>query len=57
MTGNKNGVFAFVKECIYFAGCTLHVIHIAARHGAKCQPNVDPLLVESHYFFIKRDKR
>ena len=33
---------------IYFAGCTLHLIHIAARLGAK---------VESHYFFIERDER
>ena len=57
MTDNKNGVFAFVKGCIYFAGCTLNVIHIAARHGAKCLPNVDALLVDIHHFFNKRDKR
>ena len=60
MTGHKKGVFAFVKEShpnIYLAGCTLHLVHIAARHGAKCLPNVDELLVDIHYFFNKSDKR
>ena len=60
MTGNKKGVFAYVKEChpnIYLAGCTLHLIHIAARHGANCLPNVDELLIDIHYYFNKSDKR
>ena len=37
MTGAKKGVFAFCKAKhpnIFLAGCTLHLVHIAAEKGA-----------------------
>ncbi|XP_021346237.1 uncharacterized protein LOC110445779 [Mizuhopecten yessoensis] len=61
MTGHKKGVFAFVKQKqphIFLAGCTLHLVHIAAKKAAAAAlPPVDDILVDIYYFFHKSDKR
>lgn len=39
------------------AGYCLHLVHIAARKGAQCLPDVGDVLQDVYYFFQKSDKR
>ena len=61
MTGSKKGVFAFCKAKhpnIFLAGCTLHLIHIAAEKGANSLPvAVSEILVDIFYYFKKSSTR
>jgi len=60
MTGNKKGVIAFMEKeqpSIYLSGCSLHLVHIAAKKAAECLPPVDDILVDIYYYFNKSDKR
>lgn len=60
MTGCKKGVYAFAKEKhpnIYLAGCTLHLIHIAAKKAATALPPVDDALIDIYYYFQKSETR
>ena len=61
MTGARKGVFAFCKAKhpnIFLAGCTLHLVHIAAEKGANSLPvPVSEILVDVFYYFQKSSTR
>ena len=61
MTGAKKGAFAFCKAKhpnIFLAGCTLHLVHIAAEKGADSLPvPVSEILVDVFYYFQKSSTR
>lgn len=61
MTGRKKGVFSFMKkenDNMHLAGCTLHLVHIAAEKAADTLPAaVDEILVDIFYYFKKSSKR
>ncbi|VDI64010.1 Hypothetical predicted protein [Mytilus galloprovincialis] len=60
MTGHKKGVIAFARKKhpdIFLAGCTLHLVHIAAKKAAESLPPVDEALTDIYYYFNKSDTR
>lgn len=60
MTGSKKGVIAFLREKqpnVHLSGCTLHLIHIAAKHGAACLPPFEDILIEVYFYFKKSTNR
>jgi hypothetical protein len=60
MTGKQKGVTAFARRKhpeMYLAGCTLHLVHIAAKKAAECLPPVDEALTDIYYFFNKSESR
>ena len=49
MTGGKKGVIAFCQEKngeLYLAGCTLHLVHIAARKAYEVLPPIDDVMID-----------
>lgn len=61
MSGDKKGVYGFCLEKnphIQFAGCPLHLVHIAASKGADCLPvSINDLLVDIYFFFHRSSLR
>ena len=61
MAGAKKGVFSFCKAKhpnIFLAGCTLHLVHIAAEKGAdSLSVPVSEILVDVFYYFQKSSTR
>ena len=60
MTGQNKGVFAFLKQEqpeIYLSGCTLHMVHNAAKKGMKHFPSIEEALIDIFYYFEKSSDR
>ncbi|KAL3831791.1 hypothetical protein ACJMK2_023495 [Sinanodonta woodiana] len=60
MTGANKGVYHFVKEKhdhVFLAGCTLHIVHNAAKKAAGHLPNLDEVLLDVYHYFNKSSSR
>ena len=60
MTGHIKGVFAFLQKEqpeIFLSGCTLHMVHNAAKKASKHLPPIEEALVDVFYFFEKSSDR
>ena len=61
MSGNKRGVLGFIHEKnseTYFAGCPVHLLHIAAKKGAQNIPvAVEDTLTDIYYYLKHSSKR
>ena len=61
MSGQKKGLFGYAKRQqpnMYFAGCPCHLMHIAAKNGAKELPlGVEEILTDIYYYLKYSSKR
>ena len=61
MVGGKKGVYGFIKEraaSVYSAGCPCHLLHIAAKNGAKTLAlQVEDVLTDAYYYLKHSAKR
>ena len=61
MVGEKNGVLGHIKKKhkeVFLAGCTLHIIHNAARKAATDYlPPFEDVLTDTFYYFKKSSNR
>ena len=60
MSGQKKGLFGYAKRQqpnMYFAGCPCHLMHIAAKNGAKELPLGVEILTDIYYYLKYSSKR
>jgi hypothetical protein len=61
MSGNKKGTYGFIleqNENVFFAGCPIHLLHIAAKKAAQMLPTgIEEALTDVYYYLKCSAKR